>query len=133
MKAALRIQSRLITSYGEHVSIGREVFYSFPDPERLISLSLDRLRRIGLTRMKAQAIKNIAMTEYEGRLPSVEEIEQAEELSSIVKELTRLKGVGPWTAELAIAQVHPLFPLGPRTDLAVRRGFKNYWGYRMRP
>jgi DNA-3-methyladenine glycosylase II len=128
LKASLRMQSRLVKSLGNHIIIGKQSFYSFPEPEKLVNTGIDELRGIGLTRMKAEAIKSVAGAEYEGRLPSIREIEEANDLSNITTELTRIRGIGPWTAELAVAQVHPLFPIGPRSDLAVRRGFKTILG-----
>ena len=53
--------------------IGNRVFYSYPEPARLASASLDGLRSLGLTRLKARALHEVAQAELENRLPSIEE------------------------------------------------------------
>jgi len=124
LKAALRLESRLVRAYGVSVGVGGRAFHSPPEPLRLAGASVDELRGLGLSRVKAEALREVARAELEGRLPSVREVESSGDPWEVAAELTRLRGVGPWTAELAVAQVHPLFPVGPRGDLAVRRGLR---------
>ncbi len=117
---ALRTYSRLVERYGARVAIGNTTYYWHPLPERLGGVSLEDLRGLGLTRVKARALKEIALAEVEKRLPSIDEAAQNPE--HIVKELCKIYGVGPWTAQLAVAMVNKDFPLGPVGDLAVTRG-----------
>ncbi|MCE4610447.1 MAG: hypothetical protein F7B17_00560 [Desulfurococcales archaeon] len=131
LKAALRVMARLTRAYGIELSVGGESFHSFPIAERLAEAILEELRGYGLTRLKAKALREVAVREAEGSLPSVEEAIGDPELT--VKELTRIRGVGRWTAELSVAIVHPRFPLGPSTDLAVTRGLKLLLGLEVRP
>jgi len=42
--------------------------------------------------------------------------------------ITKVKGIGKWTAELSIAKVSKKFYVGPYGDLAVKRGFKRIFG-----
>ena len=120
LRSALRVQARLVERYGLCLERGGRLFCSYPVPERLASASIEELRSLGLTRLKAEALRGIAAAELEGRLPSPGEV--ARDPWGVAEELTRLRGVGRWTAELAAAMVHPFFPLGPFSDLAVRRG-----------
>ncbi|BEP17908.1 hypothetical protein PYJP_12600 [Pyrofollis japonicus] len=88
------MQSRLVKSYGHHMIVEGHSFYSFPDLERIAKASVGELRSIGLTRMRTEAIKAIAVAEHEGGLPSVRDVERTEDLPGIVRELTRLRGWG---------------------------------------
>ena len=122
LKLALKITSRLVKRYGYRMVAGGLEYYSHPLPENLAEASIDEIRRYGLTRVKARALRGIAEAELEGRLPSVREA--VNDPWRVSAELTNLYGVGEWTAELAVAMVLPDFRIGPRTDLSVRRGLK---------
>jgi len=120
LRIALAVYSRLVEKYGARLEVGSSTFHWHPLPERLAGAGDEELRRLGLTRVKARALREIALAELEGRLPSVSEV--ARDPEGVARELSMLYGVGPWTAQLAVAMVHPNFPLGPLSDLAVSRG-----------
>lgn len=122
LRAALRTYSRLVEALGCRLQAGPRTFYWHPCPHTLAQQTAESLRRLGLTRMKAQALIEIARAEEEGRLPRPEEA--ARDPWTAAQELTKLYGVGPWTAQLAIAMISPVFPLGPLSDLAVTRGLR---------
>ncbi len=128
LPAALRVYSRLVEAYGWRLEAGGALYYWHPQADRLAALSPDDLRRLGLTRLKARALIEVALAEVEGRLPSLREVEA--DPWSVAGELTRLYGVGRWTAQLAVAMVSPGFPLGPMSDLAVARGLRVVLGAR---
>ncbi len=121
LRTALRITARLVREYGVRVVVKELDYYSFPEPEKIVQAGIEEIRSLGLTRLKARALKEVAQAQVEGRIPDVREAEK--EPWSVAEELTGIWGVGKWTAELAVAQVHPLFPIGPSSDLSVRRGF----------
>lgn len=123
---ALGIGARLVESYGARVVVDGKAFYSHLVPDKLATASLEELRRHGLTRLKARALREIARAELEHRLPGIGEA--VEKPWETVRELQRLYGVGTWSAGLTVAMVHPLFPLGPFSDLAVRRGLSLIMG-----
>ena len=124
LKAALRIQSRIVSALGKVAHVEGEAYYGHPPPESL--LDPERLRGFGLTKMKAVAISEVARAELEGRLPSLREVEESP--SSVIEELQEIGGIGPWTAELAVAMVSSGFEVGPASDLAVRRGLSRVLG-----
>ncbi|MCE4624862.1 MAG: hypothetical protein F7C35_03245 [Desulfurococcales archaeon] len=131
LRVSLKIMGRLMRSYGHQMVIGGEEYYSFPGPRRIISAGVEGLRSHSLTRLKAGAIVEVAERELEGSLPTVEEAVNDPE--GTIRELTRIRGVGRWTAELSIAMVHPRFPIGPLSDLAVSRGLRAVLGGEPRP
>ncbi len=120
LRLALRIESRLVESYGGRVEAWGRVFYGYPEPRRLAGTSVKELRGHGLTRVKAAALRGIARAELEGRLPGLREVD--EDPGAVVAELTRLYGVGRWTAQLVVAMASRGLTVGPEDDLAVRRG-----------
>ena len=127
LRPALALYSRLVENYGMRVEVeGVGPFYSHPLPERLVEAGPERLRGHGLTRAKAEALVGAAEAEIEGRLPSTREA--VEDPETVARELRRLYGVGEWTAQLVVAMVHPMFPLGPLSDLAVQRGLERIMG-----
>ncbi len=126
LKLAINIYSRLVKAYAVEKVIDRREYYSHPMPSKLASANPDDVRGLGLTRVKARSIIEISKAEVEGRLPSIKEA--LEEPENTAKELTKIYGVGEWSAKLALAMVNPLFPLGPSSDLAVRRGIQMLTG-----
>ena len=67
-------------------------------PENLLSLDFDRLRALGLSTAKARYIHNLVEHVYSGQL----QLELLSELDDeeIIRQLTAVKGIGRWTAEM---------------------------------
>ena len=94
-----------------------------PKPEQILSSSETDLRaKVGLSRMKIAYLKDLAVHIADGRLilnnlPSMTDEE-------VISQLTRVKGIGRWTAEMFL-----IFCLGredilPVTDLGLRTAMK---------
>jgi len=98
-----------------------------PSPQKLISLEDEKLREIGASYSKIGYLKNLssAVLNNEICLDNLEGIENEE----IVKNLTKVKGIGQWTAEMFL-----IFCLGRRDvfslgDGGLQRSIK--WLYRL--
>src|SRR5271155_4380830 len=70
----------------------------FPAPEQVVATSLQRLRKVGLSRPKALYIKGLAADVVAKkvnfhRFPKMED-------DAVIAELTQVKGIGQWTAEM---------------------------------
>jgi DNA-3-methyladenine glycosylase II len=74
-------------------------------PKRLLILKDDQLRGIGLSKSKTSYLKNLASAVVSGSL-AVNSTHSWEN-DQIMEELTRIKGVGPWTVEMFL-----MFSLG---------------------
>lgn len=111
-KAADAIYNRFINLYG-----GR-----FPSPELLLSKSDADFRSCGLSGRKTAYIKDLAMHVIEGKLvldklPSLTD-------EQVIQQLTVVRGIGRWTAEMFL-----IFCLGrpdilPVQDLGLRRAIQ---------
>jgi 3-methyladenine DNA glycosylase/8-oxoguanine DNA glycosylase len=93
---------------------------------------LDSLRGAGLSRAKATYIKGLALLSLQGGVPSLEQCKCLTD-GEIIAQLTAIKGVGRWTAEMFL-----IFNLGrpdvlPVHDLGVRRGFQRAFEKRQLP
>ncbi|WP_414472082.1 DNA-3-methyladenine glycosylase family protein [Microvirga sp. M2] len=102
-----------------------------PEPARFLSLSDEDLRGAGLSAMKVRTIRATAMEIVDGRLP-LDRLDElpADEAHAL---LTRVKGIGPWTANIYL-----LFCLGhpdafPGGDLAVQEAARIAYGLTDRP
>jgi DNA-3-methyladenine glycosylase II len=116
---SMYIITRLILKSGERVNVGGEYFYEFPSPEALANMSLVDMKECGLSRQKATYIKEFSRN-------IVEEGFNPEEVKHIpaeegIEKLTRVKGVGRWTAELVLVTCTNHKDVLPAGDLGVRR------------
>ncbi len=102
------------------------LFDGHPTPDAVLAISNDALRGAGLSAAKAASIRDLAVRvdagevklARMGRLPDDE----------VVRELTLVRGIGRWTAEMFL-----LFQLGrpdvwPVDDLGVRKGYSLIYG-----
>jgi DNA-3-methyladenine glycosylase II len=102
-----------------------------PTPEAVLALPEETLRGVGLSGSKTASIRDLAQKvlagdvelERVGRLPDDE----------IVRELTLVRGIGRWTAEMFL-----MFQLGrldvwPVDDFGVRRGYGILHGFTEMP
>jgi len=95
-------------------------------PEGFLALRAADLKTVGLSRSKHATLAALAQALAEKRL----DLEQVARLpvEAAVAELTRHKGIGPWTAEiyLMFCAAHPdIFPAG---DLALRKAVGEAFG-----
>ena len=91
-------------------------------PRKVIKLSDEQLREIGVSGAKSRTIKGIATAALDKSIP-INEIDQIHDDQEIFDALTSIWGVGRWTVEMFM-----MFQLGrldvwPTGDLAVRRGW----------
>lgn len=91
-------------------------------PEKVLALSVEDMRAVGVSRQKAGYLHAIAQAATDGTidLPHIHELDDP----AVIAELTKLKGIGPWTAEMFL-----MFTLGrpdvfSYLDLGLLRGFE---------
>lgn len=115
-KAAATIHGRLVTAMGGVVS-----------PATVLGASEEALRGAGLSRAKLTSIRDLAAKVAEG----VVELDDLNELSEdeVVARLVQVRGIGRWTAEMALL-FHLRRPdVWPTGDLGVRAGLGRVLGW----
>lgn len=97
----------------------------FPRPDQVAALDVDELREGGLSRQKATYIREVARAYVNGEI--VPRRFKAMSDDDISAALTRIKGVGEWSAHmfLMFALNRPdVLPVG---DLGVRKGMQRFY------
>jgi DNA-3-methyladenine glycosylase II len=119
LDAAITIRSRLIQKYGDRVTFSGGEFYAFPTPAALAEISPEKMRAVGLSMNKARYVNELSkkVAKEELDLESLREIDDA----SAITELTKIKGVGRWTAEYALIRGMGRVNSLPADDLGIQR------------
>jgi DNA-3-methyladenine glycosylase II len=116
-KAARTIYERVAAMYGART----------PTPQQLLDTDPEALRAAGLSRAKANYVRDLAQHVISGEL----ELDRLDDLSDdeVIAELVAVKGLGMWTAHMFL-----IFHLGrpdvlPVGDLGVRRAVERAYGF----
>jgi DNA-3-methyladenine glycosylase II len=97
-------------------------------PERLLALPPETLRAAGLSGAKAASVTDLAARVLDGTVVLDPDSLRNESDADLVAQLSTVRGIGRWTAEMFL-----MFQLGridvwPTGDLGVRKGFGLAWG-----
>lgn len=114
-RAATTIHGRFVAALGGRVT-----------PERVLAADQGELRGAGLSRAKLAAVTDLAEKALDGTVPlrTLGRLPDPE----VVERLTRVRGIGPWTARMfLIFHLHrpDVWPVG---DLGVRNGWARIQG-----
>jgi len=97
----------------------------YPTPSDVIKLSKDEIKSIGLSKMKAEYIFDLSKMIVDKKLDL--QIFKKMSNENVISELTKVRGIGRWTAEMylifALGRVD-VFPLG---DLGLINGIKKLY------
>jgi DNA-3-methyladenine glycosylase II len=104
---------------------------TFPTPAQVLEMSPERLRSCGLSGMKVSFIRDLAQRVHERtlHLDALDAMTDEE----VIAELTKVKGIGRWTAEMFLMfRLHrpDVLPLG---DLGIVNAMKRAYGLRKPP
>lgn len=129
---AMTLKRRVVEKYGERLESGGETFLAFPTAEALSRAEPQELRALGLSGSKVTAITELAQKARGGELD--EGALERDDNEALIMRLTRLRGIGRWTAEWALMLHFGRTDVFPAGDLALR-GFvvKYYNGGRAMP
>jgi DNA-3-methyladenine glycosylase II len=126
LAAARKVENRLIRATGKTVGFNGETWYCYPAPEILAEVTDDCFRTCGLTRRKGEYIRGISRSILDGDLDP-EGFRTNPDTESIISELMKIRGIGRWTAELAILRGLHRPDAFPADDIAVRRFISRFY------
>lgn len=114
---AYSIRDEFAERHGERLDVAGVSHLAFPRPEAIAPLRIDALRRFRLSRNKAVAIQGIARAFAAGDLDEDKLHDCSDE--EIVERLTSYKGIGRWTAEIALLRGMSRPDIFPAGDLSI--------------
>ena len=100
------------------------------DPHDLLSRDFDALRACGLSRQKQGYARSLCELVASGSL-NIENLPKDDE--EAIVELTRIKGIGRWSAEIYLLFAEGRPDIWPAGDLAVQAGVAKILGLEERP
>ena len=129
----------LRTIIGQQVSVAAAAsmwrkFEAFagPDlpPEKILNAEFDALRACGLSRQKQGYLRSLCELVATGAL-DIDALPADDEAA--IAELTRIKGIGRWSAEIYLLFAEGRADIWPAGDLAVQAGLHKILGLSERP
>jgi DNA-3-methyladenine glycosylase II len=97
-------------------------------PERLLSLSDETLRAVGLSRAKVASLRDLAAKVLDGTVVLEPRRLRALSDEDLTARLSSVRGIGKWTADMFLIFQLRRLDVWPTGDLGVRRGFGLAWG-----
>jgi len=126
---AFQTLARAIVGQQISVKAAQSVWNRFVDcvevmqPHAVVAARVERLRAAGLSQRKAEYVQDLARRFHEGSIAAAEWVRMDDEV--IIEQLTAVRGIGRWTAEmylifnLARPDVLPLADLGLQRALSI--------------
>ncbi|HEY0380174.1 MAG TPA: AlkA N-terminal domain-containing protein [Pyrinomonadaceae bacterium] len=122
---AMTLKRRVVEKYGERLEGGGETFLAFPRAEVLAEAEPQELRALGLSGSKVAAVTELAQRARAGELD--EGVLGRDDNEALIARLTKLRGIGRWTAEWALMLHFGRTDVFPAGDLALRGFVVKYY------
>ncbi len=97
-------------------------------PEYLLKMPDAKIRKVGMSWSKVEFVKDLAKSVVEGKI-NLKKLKTLDN-EQVINELLKVKGIGPWTAQMFL-----MFTLGredvfSKGDLGLRKAITNAYGQR---
>jgi len=119
-RAAAAIHGRLITALDERV-----------EPEAVLSLADEKMRAAGLSANKTASLRDLSAKVLDGTVVLDPHRLAREPDDEVVSQLTAVRGIGEWTAQMFLLFQLRRIDVWPAGDLGVRKGYGLAWGVPM--
>ena len=98
---------------------------AFPTPEQILEKDVEELRAVGLSRPKARYIQDLAFRILDGTV----RFDHLDTLSNdeVIAELTKVKGIGVWTAHMFLIFCMGRLDVLPVGDLGIKNGIQKLY------
>lgn len=114
---ATTTRRRLIEATSTKHSLGDVIVWRFPTPTEVLTLSVADVRSMQFTTRKSEFIIDLADAAVNGVLDGLENLTNKE----VLDRLTKIRGIGRWSAELVLARCLGRLDAVAAGDLAVRK------------
>jgi DNA-3-methyladenine glycosylase II len=118
--AANAIHGRLVATLGGKV-----------EPAALLALSIEQMRAAGLSANKTASLRDLAEKVLDGTVVLDPRALAHEPDQEVIERLTKVRGIGEWTAHMFLLFQLRRLDVWPTGDLGVRKGYGLAWGIPM--
>ena len=123
---AFTTRIRLFRRFGRPVDVRGHTVYAFPEPAVLARAKVKELRALQFSTRKAEYIIGLAGLVASGALNLDHLVNLSNE--EIISALTKVRGLGLWTAEWFLARAAGRGDVCPACDLVARKAFEHFYG-----
>ncbi len=117
LDAGIAIVTHLVERFGDRLEHAGAQHYAFPTAAVIADARLDSLRRCGLSRHKAMALRHCARLVETGEL--TDEMLATASTQDALARLTQIPGIGPWSAALVLLRGLGRLDVFPPGDVGV--------------
>jgi len=129
---AYTLKRRFVEAFGQSVDWNERSYWKFPAPQEVAGLNASDLTPLQLTGKKAEYMIGVAGLIAEGRL-SKQSLVELGDPQWIEKELTRIRGIGPWTANYVLMRCLRIPSAFPIEDVGLHNAVKHVLGLEAKP
>ncbi len=126
------LKKRFVETFGTPVESDGQTFWIFPDAGAVAGFDPDALRELKITGRKSEYIIDIARMIADGELTKTGLLELKDD-KLIEKELTAIRGIGPWTANYALMRCLHSPDAYPAADVGLHNALKLAAGLDRKP
>ena len=129
---AYTLKRRLVENFGDYVDWNGRKHWIFPSPEVIANLDVEDLATLKMTTRKCEYLIDIAQLITEGKL-SKESLLQIQDVKQAEKQLTSIRGIGPWTAHYVLMRCLRFPSAFPIDDVGLHNAIKFITGSEKKP
>ena len=126
------LKKRFVETFGTAVEAGGRKYWIFPDAQKIAGTDPDALRELKITGRKSEYIIGIARMIADGELTKERLFELGND-KLIQKELTAIRGIGPWTANYVLMRCLRSPDAYPAADVGLHNALKHAAGLDRKP
>jgi DNA-3-methyladenine glycosylase II len=104
---------------------------SFPTPEKVLKIKVEKLRGAGLSGQKASYLKDLALKFKDGTIEPTRFHLMSD--AEIVEHVIQVKGIGEWTAHMFLMFTLARPDVLPTGDLGIQKAFQKVFGLQNKP
>lgn len=120
---AYTLKRRFTERYGESINFERDTYWIYPQPEAIVQSTIEDLRQLKLTQRKAEYLMDISRLITTEKM-SKAHFQQFQTAKVAEKEMTTVRGIGPWTANYVLMRCLRLGDAFPMADVGLLNGIK---------
>ncbi|WP_440895583.1 DNA-3-methyladenine glycosylase family protein [Amphibacillus sp. Q70] len=132
LKYAYRLKRQFVEKFGDSLDYNDKKYWIFPSFDKISALTIDDLADIKMTTKKSEYIIDVAKLMKSGLLTK-EKLLNFEDFKQAEQELTRIRGIGPWTANYVLMRCLRYPTAFPIDDVGLINAIKLLLGLERKP